>query len=63
MLFKILCGAREYQRRVLLYGCSGIILRTVMIIAAPGSSAASLDPVPFGAFLVVTGSRSLIFRQ
>jgi Membrane protein TerC, possibly involved in tellurium resistance len=55
----------EYQRRVLIYGVIGaIVMRAVMILAGAWLvQGVPLDPLLFGAFLVVTGVKMLMFAE
>jgi tellurite resistance protein TerC len=65
MLFNFFAVPAEYQRRVLLYGVLGaIILRTVMIVAGAWLiSRFHWILYVFGAFLVFTGIKMLIFAN
>ena len=65
MLFSYFAVPPEYQRRVLLYGVLGaIVLRAVMILAGIWLvSQFSWVLYLFGAFLVVTGIKMLLFAE
>ena len=65
MLFGFFAVPAEYQRRVLLYGVLGaIVLRAVMILAGVWLvSQFSWILYVFGAFLVVTGLKMVLFAE
>lgn len=65
MLFNYFAVPREYQRRVLLYGVLGaILLRAVMILAGLWLvNQFAWVLYLFGAFLVVTGIKMLLFAE
>lgn len=65
MLFGFFAVPAEYQRRVLLYGVLGaIVLRAVMILAGVWLvSQFSWILYVFGAFLVVTGIKMVLFAE
>ena len=65
MLFNYFAISPDYQRRVLLYGVLGaIIMRTVMILAGAWLIAEfHWILYLFGAFLVITGAKMLIFAN
>jgi tellurite resistance protein TerC len=65
MLFDFFAVPAEYQRRVLLYGVLGaIVLRAVMILAGVWLvSQFSWILYVFGAFLVITGLKMVLFAE
>lgn len=65
MLFSFFAVPAEYQRRVLLYGVLGaIVLRAIMILAGVWLvSQFSWILYLFGAFLVVTGIKMILFAE
>jgi len=65
MIFSFFAVPPEYQRRVLLYGVIGAIIMRVIVIMAGAILVAQFHWIlyVFGAFLVITGIKMLIFAE
>ncbi len=65
MIFSFFAVPPEYQRRVLLYGVLGAIIMRVIVIVAGAILVAKFHWIlyVFGAFLVITGVKMLIFAE